>query len=80
MLAGKRYILLRKKEDLDLQLYEEVFVYVFLVGVSQIFISILGAGDADLGKHVFMFNVAFDIILLHFVAQLLMLKIEKSKQ
>ena len=80
MLAGKRYILLRKKEDLDLQLYEEVFVYVFLVGVSQIFISILGAGDADLGKHVFMFNVAFDIILLHFVAQLLMLKTEKSKQ
>lgn len=66
--AGKRYILLRKKGDLDLQLFEEVFVYVFLVGVSQIFISILGAGDADLGKHVFMFNVAFDIILLQFIS------------
>lgn len=63
--AVKRYILARKSEDSSSQLFEEAFLYVFLVGISQIFIAIIGAGDADLAKHVFMFNVSFDIMLLY---------------
>lgn len=63
--AVKRYLTARKNKDVDSQLFEEAFLYVFLVGVSQIFISIIGAGDADLGKHMFMFNVSFDIMFLY---------------
>ncbi|WP_411682438.1 hypothetical protein [Clostridium thailandense] len=63
--AVKRYLIARKNEDMDSQLFEEAFLYVFLVGVSQIFISVIGVGDGDLAKHVFMFNVSFDIMLLY---------------
>ncbi|AYD40436.1 hypothetical protein D4Z93_07825 [Clostridium fermenticellae] len=63
--AVKRYISARKKEDIDSQLFEETFLYVFLVGASQILICVTGAGDGDLAKHVFMFNVSFDLILLY---------------
>jgi len=31
-----------------------------LMGLSQIVVSIIGAGDADLSKHIFLFSVAFD--------------------
>lgn len=31
-----------------------------LMGLSQIAVSIIGAGDADLSKHLFLYNVAFD--------------------
>lgn len=63
--AIKRYLLAIKNDDEDTQLFEEAFLYVFLVGASQIVISVIGAGDGDLGKHVFMFNVSFDIMFLY---------------
>lgn len=31
-----------------------------LTGLSQIAVSIIGAGDADLSKHLFLYNVSFD--------------------
>ncbi|GFZ32797.1 membrane protein [Clostridium zeae] len=57
------YMSYRTKKDTKAQLIEEVFVFVFLVGVSQIFVSALGAGDADISKHLFMFNVSFDLMV-----------------
>ncbi|MCI1716668.1 hypothetical protein, partial [Clostridium sp.] len=63
--SAKRYRVASKNSDMDSRLFEETFVYIFLTGVSQLFISVIGAGDADLGKHVFMFNVSFDIIFLY---------------
>ena len=35
---------------------------LILIGLSQIAVSILGAGDADLAKHIFLYNAAFDIV------------------
>lgn len=64
----KKYIIARKNGDVSSQLFEEAFLYVFLVGMSQFFISILGEGDVDLGKHLFMFNVTFDIMLLYSIS------------
>ncbi|HRX57201.1 MAG TPA: hypothetical protein P5075_00365 [Eubacteriales bacterium] len=32
------------------------------IGFSQIVVSIIGAGDADLAKHIFLYNVAFDMV------------------
>lgn len=39
-----------------------LMVSVILMGMSAIFISIIGAGDADLSKHEFMFTLAFDLV------------------
>jgi hypothetical protein len=38
------------------------------VGLSGILVSIVGAGDADLAKHEFLFTLTFDLITLLFVA------------
>ena len=35
---------------------------LILAGLSQMAVSIIGAGDADLAKHVFLYNVAFDAV------------------
>lgn len=64
----KRYVNASKKGHKERMLIEEVFAYIFLVGVAQLFVSVIGAGDGDLGKHVFMFNVTFDIMLIYSLA------------
>ncbi len=39
-----------------------VLLCAILIGLSQILVSIIGAGDADISKHLFLYNVAFDLI------------------
>ncbi len=39
-----------------------VVLFTILIGLSQIGVSIIGAGDADLAKHVFLYNVTFDFV------------------
>jgi len=41
---------------------------MILMGLSGIFVSIIGAGDADLSKHEFLFTAAFDIVTFILVA------------
>ncbi len=45
---------------------------LILIGLSQIIVPIFGAGDADLAKHMFLYNVSFDtvsvIVFAHVVA------------
>jgi hypothetical protein len=38
-----------------------VLVCAIAMGLSQIVVSIIGAGDADLSKHIFLYNLAFDL-------------------
>ncbi|GKU26171.1 hypothetical protein [Clostridium folliculivorans] len=57
------YISYRNRKDTKGQLIEEVFLFVFLVGGSQVLVSVVGAGDADISKHLFMFNVSFDLMV-----------------
>jgi hypothetical protein len=57
------YISYRNKKNNKEQLIEELFLFVFLVGGSQVLVSVLGAGDADISKHLFMFNVSFDLMM-----------------
>ncbi|MGL4849530.1 MAG: hypothetical protein ACRC28_11535 [Clostridium sp.] len=68
----KRY---KKGNDKE-KLVEEVYYYVLLVGISQIAISLIGAGDADLAKHEFMYNMAFDFLFLVCINNVL-IKLEK---
>ena len=65
----KRYKTAFNNKDKQSILIEECFIYVYLVGLSQIFISVIGAGDADLSKHVFLFNLSFDLMLINFIVQ-----------
>ncbi|MBH5317531.1 hypothetical protein I6N90_06835 [Paenibacillus sp. GSMTC-2017] len=39
-----------------------LMVMMILVGLSGIAVSIIGAGDADLAKHLFLFTVMFDLV------------------
>lgn len=55
--------LLRKKRR------EQIIVAgVILIGLSQIVVSIIGAGDADLSKHIFLYNAAYDLVNVIFLA------------
>ena len=63
----------KKKNSFD-RILLEVFMLVGAIGVTQFLIPILGDGEADLSKHLFLFNVCFDVIfissivwILHFI-------------
>lgn len=44
---------------------------LIMVGLSQVLVSIIGAGDADLAKHIFLYNVAFDIVNVILIANVI---------
>lgn len=39
-----------------------VMICTILMGLIQVGTSIIGAGDADLSKHIFLYNVCFDLV------------------
>ncbi|UVI28902.1 glycan biosynthesis hexose transferase WsfD [Paenibacillus spongiae] len=41
----------------------ELFMLIGLVGIFAFLVPILGDGQADMGKHLFLFNVSFDMML-----------------
>ena len=41
-----------------------LILMLMFMGLSGIFVSIIGAGDADLSKHEFLFTAAFDLVTL----------------
>jgi hypothetical protein len=43
---------------------------LILIGLSQVLVSIIGAGDADLAKHIFLYNVSFDIVNVILIANI----------
>jgi hypothetical protein len=45
-----------------------LIVMLILIGLSGIVVSFIGAGDADLAKHVFLFTAAFDLVTFLLVA------------
>lgn len=44
---------------------------LIMVGLSQVLVSIIGAGDADLAKHIFLYNVAFDVVNVVLIANVI---------
>lgn len=53
---------------------------VFLIGVSQIIVSTIGAGDTDLAKHLFLYNEAFDMINVILLANIIRFFDEKYQK
>lgn len=60
----KLYVDKYRKNDTNSIIKIEAFAAVALIGVMQFGISFVGAGDADLAKHLFLFNVCFDFMFL----------------
>lgn len=65
IISFKGYIRAIKGKNISRILMEESYIYVFLAGFSQVIISVIGAGDADLTKHVFLFNLTFDLMFIN---------------
>lgn len=43
--------------------FELVIIYIILTAFSQVFVAFIGAGDADLKKHLFMSTVCLDFLI-----------------
>lgn len=46
------------------RLYIELIAFIGMIGLIQFVIPIIGDGEADLSKHLFLFNVAFDCMFI----------------
>lgn len=57
-----------RAETLGRRIYAETFALIGLIGIVAFLIPVIGDGEADLSKHLFLFNVCFDLM---FVASLL---------
>ncbi|MEK3884039.1 hypothetical protein [Paenibacillus sp. PL2-23] len=48
-----------------------ILLMLMLIGLSSMAVSVIGAGDADLAKHEFLFTVSFDLVLFVGLADLI---------
>ncbi|CAN7578771.1 hypothetical protein LJR153_004228 [Paenibacillus sp. LjRoot153] len=48
-----------------------LILMMIVIGLSGIFVSIIGAGDADLAKHEFLFTLVFDLVSLLTICDLI---------
>lgn len=60
----KKYFGYAKKAESKGMIRLEIFAFVAVTGIMQFGVSFVGAGDADLAKHLFLFNVCFDFMFL----------------
>jgi hypothetical protein len=44
------------------KIYLEIFMLIGAIGIIQFLVPVLGDGEADLSKHLFLFNVSFDMM------------------
>ncbi|MGN7380898.1 Uncharacterised protein [Chlamydia abortus] len=44
------------------RMYMELLMTIALIGVIQFIVPVIGDGEADLAKHLFLFNVCFDML------------------
>lgn len=52
-----------RADSLRRKVYAELFALIGCIGAFAFLIPIIGDGEADLAKHLFLFNVSFDIML-----------------
>ena len=74
----KRYKKSYYTKDMNGCMFEEAYLYIFLAGFSQIIISVVGAGDADLAKHEFLYNLTFDLMVIMILVQYL-IRLERKR-
>lgn len=52
----------KNRKNTTVRLKLEMLLIVALIGAVQFLVSLIGAGEADLSKHLFLFDVCFDIM------------------
>lgn len=57
-------ILHLKNPNIKNKLYYEVLILIGVIGIVEFLVPIIGDGDADLSKHLFLFNVCFDAMFI----------------
>ena len=50
------------------------------VGLSGIFVSIIGAGDADISKHEFLFTLSFDLVTFLTVSSVIGRRVSRNRK
>jgi hypothetical protein len=53
--------------------YVEIFLFIAVLGLLQFVVPVIGSGEADLAKHLFLFNVCFDLMALSVIIWLVRL-------
>ena len=59
-----------KAQNAKEKLYFGIYILVMLIGIVQFNVPIICDGEADLSKHLFLFNVCFDIMFIYLVVWL----------
>ncbi|MEC0245196.1 hypothetical protein P4H65_05240 [Paenibacillus chitinolyticus] len=57
-----------------------LIVTMIFIGLAGILVSIIGAGDADLAKHEFLFTVAFDLVTFMAVSDILSRRLMRNHE
>ncbi len=53
------------------KLYFGTFILIMLIGIIQFIVPVICDGEADLSKHLFLFNVCFDIMFIYMIIWLM---------
>jgi hypothetical protein len=73
-----------RADSLRQKVFVELFGLIGLIGIVSFLIPIIGDGEADLAKHLFLFNVCFDMMLaaslLWIVSKLKVMERNRCKQ
>ncbi|NJD01943.1 MAG: hypothetical protein FIA99_04960 [Ruminiclostridium sp.] len=51
-----------RNKDLQVRLFMRILAFITLTGILQFVLPVIGDGEADLSKHLFLFNVCFDLM------------------
>lgn len=62
------------------RIYLEVLLGIALIGIIQFIVPVIGDGEADLEKHLFLFNVCFDIMFVAAVVWVVHTIVERRKR
>jgi len=55
----------RKADRVSEKIYFSTFLLVMIIGIIQFIVPVICDGEADLSKHLFLFNVCFDIMFVY---------------
>lgn len=62
VILTKQYL---KAGEVNEKIYFGTFLIIMIIGCIQFVVPIICDGEADLSKHLFLFNVCFDIMFIY---------------
>ncbi|MFL0196390.1 hypothetical protein ACJDU8_12615 [Clostridium sp. WILCCON 0269] len=75
-----------RNKDKILRLFMLLLLFILLSGASQLILPVIGSGYGDFGKHLFLLNLCYDVMVvvailwcLHIISKFIILKKDTSK-